>query len=132
MRFRSLLLIYVGILVIIILLKLFFWFRIDYPIGRLSIIYLFSLIAVLGSRNKITFVLMWMLAILPFVWRIIDHHGSGSTPLEYTYVFYKYFSDTHPDIASFFINFPYYFSTLLCFTTLFKSVRLLYGIRKKE
>ena len=106
--------------------------NIDYPIGRLSIVYLLSLIAVLSLRNKVTFVLLWVLSITPFIWKIIEHQVSGSIPLEYTFGFYTYFNDTHPNIASFFIYFPYYFGILLCLTTLPKAVRLLYGVSKKR
>lgn len=129
---RNLLLVYAGILAVIILIKFILWVNADYPIGRLSILYLLSLIAVLSFRNKVTFVLLWVLSIAPFAWRIIEHHVSGSTPLEYTYAFYKYFIEDHQAIALFFRQFPYYFGALLCLTTLFKRVRLLYGIPKKE
>ena len=131
MNYRNLLLIYTGILAVIILFKFILWINLDYPIGRLSILYLLSLIAVLNFRNKATFVLLWALSIVPLVWKLIEHQTSGSIPLEYTFGFYTYFNDTHPNIASFCINFPYYFAIVLCLTSLLKGVRSLYGIVKK-
>lgn len=129
---KNILLIYISLVLVIILFKFVLWVKIDYPIGRLSIVYLLSLIAVLKFRNRITFVLLWLLAILPFAWRILEYNISGSTSFEYTYVFYQYLYDDYSKTAQFFIHFPYYFSILLCLTTLPKTVRLLYGMTKMD
>lgn len=128
--FRNLLKIYISILTTIILLKVILWIKMDYPIGRLSIIYLVSMILVLYFRNRITFILLIVLCVLPFALRFIDLHLSGPTSLEYTFAFYKYLFEDHRKIALVFIQFPYYFSALLCLSLLFKNVRLLYGFQK--
>ncbi len=130
MNYRNLLLIYTGVLAVIILVKFILWINPDYPIGRLSILHLLSLIAILNFRNRFTYVIFWLLSILPFAWRIIEHRVSGTTPLEYTFGFYAYFNTTYPNIASFFINFPYYFAILMCLTILLRGVRILYGVSK--
>lgn len=128
-RSNVLIVIYVSILAIIIFFKFIFWIKMDIPIGKLSIVYLLFLVFVLSYKNKVTYVLLWILCATPFVWKLATYNISGFIPTEYTYPLYKYFNEEYRKTALFFLKFPYYFSVLLFVTSLTRGIRNLYGVR---